>query len=424
MKKIFVTLFFLTTLAAGSCLAQNNTTLTAEIRKEINLNRNATIRINNESKNIEIKSWKEDKITVVVSGIVQPENEDIDDLLDKLGISVRQLGNNVTISIKQASFSNFNSDIFNGNAAGNTGNTKITGDIQIADNLPATGNTGSPKITGDIQITGNLPATGNFSAITPGTPDVITGSNGQKVIIAHKGGKVAAVNKHPLTIYVPQSGKLRIDSKYGNLTFTNTIDDLDLDITNGNVEAEDINDLKLISKYGNFTCGDIKSGSIDFINGRFTANNTGEMDLDTKYSSIELNSVKNLSFISTNDEYEIDEAGEIKGRKNYGNFRIDKLSNTLELDGTNADIKIRNLSSSLSSIKVNDKYADLRLPLKNVKNYAFEVTGTYNTVYSFSDADGNKDDTGLENAKVKGTAGDGNGAKINIKCQNCTIDFK
>jgi hypothetical protein len=47
---------------------------------------------------------------------------------------------------------------------------------------------------------------------------------------------------------------------------------------------------------------------------------------------------KKLVLRSTNDEYEIEEAGEVRGRKNYGNLRITKLNNSLEVDGSNADV--------------------------------------------------------------------------------------
>lgn len=390
MKQFFVTATIIGALLAGICKAQDRKTVPSEIKKEFNVNKNSIIRINNNNRNVEVKSWKEDKVCVVVNGISASDNKDAentltDDLFEKLGITVHQLGNNFTVSIKGGSY-NFS---FSSSSTGS--------DVFAMPPMP-------PLNT--ITINGQA---------TTGT--------GMTSTLRRKSGAL----KQAVTLYVPQSGKLRIDSKYGNLNFINTIDNLDLDITNGNVDAENIGDLKLISKYGNFTCGDIKSGSIDFINGRFTANNAEELDMDTKYATIELAVIKSLSFISTNDEYELDEVGEVKGRKNYGNFRVEKLNHSLELEGTNADVKIKNISPTLSLIKIDDKYANLRLPMRNVKNYSFEVTGTYNTVYSTSDienAEGNKEDNGQGNSKVKGTLGDGKGARVNVKCQNCTVDLK
>ena len=195
---------------------------------------------------------------------------------------------------------------------------------------------------------------------------------------------------------------------------------------------------------------------MELINGRFTAKDAEDLDLDTKYATIEAGSVKKLMVRSTNDEYEIEEVGTITCRKNYGNLRITKLNNSMELDGTNADVKIRNIGSGLESIKINDKYADIRLPMRNVKNYNVVYHGAYSTVYAgfdkkpITDKEETKSAPKGETASAAiagtnrnqfvtirehnaetdsdshftATVGDGKGAKLDLKCQNCTVDFK
>jgi hypothetical protein len=227
-----------------------------------------------------------------------------------------------------------------------------------------------------------------------------------------------------IIIYLPQTSKIAVNVKFANLNCKNAFDKLDIDITNSNLDLESVKELKLISKYGNSTIGEVKTGEVEFTNGNLSFNSIGEIDLDTKYSSVELGTVKKISFTSTNDEYEIDEVGQISGRKNYGNLRISKLNSSLDLDGVNADVKIRNIASSLNMIRIDDKYANIRLPLKSLKNYSFEVTGGYNTVYPSSNEASINENVSPESAVTKGSLGDGKGAKINIKCQNCTVDFK
>ena len=176
-----------------------------------------------------------------------------------------------------------------------------------------------------------------------------------------------------------------------------------------------------------------------------------DLEIDTKYSTIEIGSVDKLSFISTNDEYEIEEAGSVQARKSYGNLRINKLNKSIELDGTNADIKIRNLSANVSTIKFDNKYADMRIPLRNIKSYTVNYVGPYSTVYcnfekkpftgkelkssKVKDAladqlrdinqsiERSKGNDGLDD-KFSASVGDGKGAAIDIRCQNCTVDFK
>ena len=190
-----------------------------------------------------------------------------------------------------------------------------------------------------------------------------------------------------------------------------------MDITNSNLDLESAKDLKLTSKYGNSTIGEIKTGEIDFMNGNLIFNSVGEIDLDTKYSTVEIANAKKINFSSTNDEYEIDEVGEMAGRKNYGNLRISKLISLIEITGTNADMKIKNIASTVSSIKIDDKYASLRLPIKNLKDYNLDIKGTYNTVYP-------TDEASVSANSVKSTDGSGKGTVFQIKCTNCTIDLK
>ena len=193
---------------------------------------------------------------------------------------------------------------------------------------------------------------------------------------------------------------------------------------------------------------------IEFMNGRFSAKELGEADLDTKYSTIEIGSAKKAVFRSTNDEYEIEDANELRGRKNYGNFRITKLNGSLEMDGTNADVKIRSVGANLDLIKIDNKYADIRIPLRNIKDYSVKFNGAYSTVYgnfekvplieeekkpltkeketdalakqlveinrSITRYSQTIDNETRFSAKV----GEGKGLKIDMNCQNCTVDFK
>jgi hypothetical protein len=223
-----------------------------------------------------------------------------------------------------------------------------------------------------------------------------------------------------VTIYVPKENKLEVESRYASVNIASNINQLKLDITNGSAELNDVNNLILRSKYSSVTIGNIKTGELEFINGRLSINSIEEMDIDTKYSTLDINTIKKATFHSTNDEYEFEEVGVLEGSKNYGNLRISKLLQSIDISGTNADIKIRNIDATVNSIKVDNKYADLRLPLKNIKNYAVDVKGGYNSVHGDKSivTENIKDDA------YTASAGTGKGTPVVIKCQNCTIDFK
>ncbi|MFC4232018.1 hypothetical protein ACFOW1_08955 [Parasediminibacterium paludis] len=372
-----------------------------EVSVEVAVSKSSDIYLENTQRNIQIKTWDQPKVKVVTTVYYEGEGTKVSDeeWFEKLNISVKSLGTGIRIK------------------------------------------------SGTVSSSGSYTVNGNTWAWNSGTGGVaIFNSEGQNI-----GTKSDA--KRYVTIYIPTANKLDIESKYADVTITDNVTKVNADITNGNLELQDATTLTLRSKYANVTTGSIKNAEIEFINGRLILKDIEDLDIDTKYSTIEVASVQKVNLISTNDEYEFDEVGVLQGRKNYGNLRITKLTKSIDLDGTNADVKVRNILAGVETIKFNNKYADIRLPLKNLKNYTVTYVGPYSNVYAnfdrkplvlkddkSDDAVSKEVDKAVKNAmriaekfgdtssstdnKFTATVGDGKGTKIDMKCQNCTVDFK
>ncbi len=369
-----------------------------EVSIEVAANKSADIFLDNTSRTIEIKTWDQSKVKIVTTIYYEGDATKLSDeeWFEKLNISLKPLGNSIRIK----------------------SSTVSSGSYSYGNN------------------TYGWSSTNGVAIFNSEVDNERTKSNSKRIV----------------TIYIPKDNKLDIESKYSDVALLNNVNKLNVDITNGSLELQDVNTLQVRSKYASVTVGNIKSGEIDFMNGRFSAKDADDLDIDTKYATIELGNVKRLTTRSTNDEYEIDQVGTFTGRKNYGNLRINTLSNALELDGTNADIKIRNIASSVDNINIDNKYADIRLPLKNIKNYTVNFNGPYSNVYAnfekkpfsgtqttTSKKDGltetirsiqrsvsmaNSDDDCNCKDKFSAVGGDGKSTKIEMKCQNCTVDFK
>lgn len=369
-----------------------------EISAEFPAAKTAEIYIENSNRNIDIKVWDQPKVKVVTTIQYDGDASKVTDAewFEKINISFRNTAN--SIKIKTGSSGN----IFYG-------------------------------------IDGNNVSWGSTNLAVVGT-DLFVGQR---------------KSKKSVTIYIPKENNLDIESKYAEVVVDGNLNKLNADITNGGLELGDVTKLFLRSKYSNVSVGNMKSAEVELINGRFIAKDAEDLDLDTKYATVEAGSVKKLMVRSTNDEYEMEEVGSITCRKNYGNLRITKLNTSFDFDGTNADIKIRNIGSSLESIKINNKYADIRLPMRNVKNYEVAYLGAYSSVYASFEKipvkDKEEEKIAETNKKINtqlqgfnrsaGTyafaereispdghfsakVGDGKGAKLDLKCQNCTVDFK
>jgi hypothetical protein len=372
-----------------------------EVSKEIAVPKGGEIYLENSSRNIVVKTWDQPKVKVTTTVYYDGETKLTDDeWLEKVNLSLKTLGSSVKIK----------------------SGTIVSNDI-------------SHNYL-------NRPGIGNASVFDGNGRNIGSKANVKKIV----------------TVTVPAGSKLDIESKYSDVSLPAGIIDVLVDISNGNLEADNLNKLVLRSKYSNVNVGDIKTAELEFTNGRFSAKSIDEMDIESKYSTIEMAAVKKMVLRSTNDEYEVEEAGEIRGRKTYGNLRITKLNGSLEVEGTNADVKIRKTGPSLSLIKIDDKYADIRIPLRETKNYSVDFAGAYSSVYgnfekkAVTTTEKDEKTTSTNSltpvvvegrliattrgytsatwndstnpARFTAKVGDGSGLKVDIKCQNCTVDFK
>lgn len=355
-----------------------------EVSQEVAAPKGGEIFLENNNRPIVVKTWAEQKVKVVTTVFFEGEGKLSDEeWFEKLNLSLRTLGNSVKIK--------------SGNVSG-----------------------------------GSYTVLGNTYGWNWGS-DGVAVFNGQGQNIGTKSN-----TRRVVTVYVPANSKMDIETRYADIELGD-LANLRLDITNGNVEGGNVNELKLRSRYGNASFGNSKYAEVELTNGRLTLAGADELDIDSKYATIEVGSSKKITMHSTNDEYELEEVGSLSGTKNYGNLRITKLNTSLEMDGTNADIKIRNVGASLDNISIDNKYADIRIPLRNVKSYSVDFTGPYSSVY------GNfekklvpvaEDKTKTENNQMRWAEVDSNnpsrftakvgdgGAKLVLKCQNCTVDLK
>ncbi|MEO7532107.1 MAG: hypothetical protein ABIS69_11865, partial [Sediminibacterium sp.] len=237
-----------------------------EVNKEIAVSKTAEIYIENASRGIVVKTWDQPKVKVTTTIYYEGETKLTDDeWLEKVNLSLKTLGSSVKIK--------------SGSIGGNT-----IGSL-YSSSAPA-------------MVTGTVIGYGSSSS----SGVAVFNANGQNI------GTKSDI-KRIVTITVPAGSKLDIESKYAEVTLPMGIGDVNVEITNGNLEADNLGKLVLRSKYSNINVGDVKTAEVEFANGRFSAKNIDDLDIESKYSTIEMASAKKLTLRSTNDEIELEEAG-------------------------------------------------------------------------------------------------------------------
>lgn len=224
--------------------------------------------------------------------------------------------------------------------------------------------------------------------------------------------------RRDIIVYVPAGSKLDIDSRYAEIILDANIQEANARISNGGLTMKDAHRLALISAYGSIYAENIGDAEVVLNHGWFHAKNIPTLDINSTGSTVELGAIGRVKINSNDDEYEMEAAGTIYGEKNYGSIRVDTLRNSLDLTGVNADIKTHTIEPGVSLVKIDDKYADLRLPVDNLKNYTVHFEGRNSNLYVPFELPHAID------SSFSITVGTGEKNAFRLTCNNCSVDMK
>lgn len=438
MKKVLYIFSVLTVIASSGLLAQKPAT--REVSSETNVVKGSLVRIIGANRKLNIKSWDQSKVKVTMNIVVDSgaKSRTNEEWLEQVGISIKSFSNRVDI------MANRNSNLHS---------LEEVTVVGYATSSKARTTSADRVVAGHQQLAAaNALRSTQGVALQPGQRSYTSAQD-----------LFASVNSTVLSmdIMIPAGSKLDIDNKYGDVTISMNVDEAKLDITNGALDMQDVKNLELTGKYCNANFGNIGKAEIEFQNGTFRATSIDDLDLDTKYSTIEYDNGKNLYLRSQADNITVDEIAKVEGRKTYGSVRIDMLNGNFDLEGNNVDIKIRNINPQVEMIKISNKYGDVRLPVKSLKNYFVDFTGYYSTVFTpFAKTivkedekkqAANTDETARSEQELTeiatageyfrssstlagemapkrftGSVGDINGkhTRFQLTCHSCTVDFK
>lgn len=343
---LFPSLLLAGALITTGMQAQAQRTLTKEVTQEITSQKGSLIRIVSTSRKVTIKSWDQPKVKVTIevtydTSLARKTRTDAE-WFDEMNVRIKPFSNRV--------------DILTGYGA------PVTGKIY----------TTSPK---------EVTVYGYQSGAKRKTPaKTLQGQQRSLEEVIVKGFPRPSIRV--MSIMIPTGCKLDIENKSGDVIIGMNVDEAKLEISNGTLDAQDIRDLKFVGNFCNANLGSIEKAEVEFRNGSFRAQNINDLDMDSKASTIEYEKGNYLYLRSDADHYTIDAIDKVDGRKTYGSIKIDQLNNSFDLEGNNVDIKLRNIGQEVSLIKINNRYGDLRLPVKDLKNYYVDFIGNYSTVFA------------------------------------------
>jgi len=221
-----------------------------------------------------------------------------------------------------------------------------------------------------------------------------------------------------IIVYVPVGSKLEIDSRYAEIILDSNVKAVDARIMSGSMTMKNADRLVLNSNYGSVYASNIGHADIELIHGWFHAKDIPTLEINSKVSTVELGVLGKVKISSNDDQYDIESASVISGGKNYGSLRVITLRSSLDLTGVNADIKLHNIEPGVTLVKIDGQYADLRLPVDNLKDYTVNFEGRGSNLYTPFERHHATD------SSFNVTIGTGKKNLFRLKCSNCTVDMK
>jgi len=318
-------------------------TVLKELAQELLADKSAVIKIVNTTCNLDIRPWAEAKVRMVTSVYVAEEKADKitpEEMMENAGIIFKSFGNRVDIQTR-ASFENERPSLYQ-----RIRNSSSNVSQDMAENH---------SLTSSLFNTTQEPVRWN-----------ITGPS----------------TRQKMTLYIPKGCKLDIDNRNTSVIINDDINDARFKLNHSNLDARNFGKVYITAEYFAINISDVQEAELELENGNFTGGILQTLDLDSKSSEIDYESGMSLYLRSQNDRIAVDQIFKVSGRKLYGDLRIGKLLNELDVEGLNADIRIRSISPLTEKIKIVDQYADLRLPVKNITNYAVLFKGEKSTVFT------------------------------------------
>lgn len=319
-----------------------------EVQKEWPLEKDALVKVLNTFYTVDIRVWKEPKLKLIATVSIPEDGADglsSDEMLTAGGISAHSFGGRMDIQVRTSLDGTYSSK----KISTMVGGVRTTRTVTLYPEQNSNQNIYLPD--------------GNTVTHSTATYNVGTGNP-------------------RLILYIPDSATLDVDNRNTAVTINEDLNDARFKLSHSSLDGRNFKKLSIQADYYTINISDVQQADLELEYGSFTAGSIRVLDLDSKGSEFDYEGGSELFLRSQNDRIIVDEVEKIGGLKLYGDLRVGKLLKELDIEGTNSDIKLRRIAASVEKVQIKDKYADLRLPLRDITDFEVSFTGSNSTVFT------------------------------------------
>lgn len=231
-------------------------------------------------------------------------------------------------------------------------------------------------------------------------------------------------------VHMPATANLIIRNKYGDVTLGNHSGSLDIQLSNGNLNATDINgEFRLSMSMGRGFVNEIENGHLDLSYVEdFMLHIANKLIIDSKLSKITVNNSQNLRLNSRRDNLMLKRTNRIMGTSYFSNVWVMGLAQDLNLDAKYGQINLDEVSKSFTSVNITSEFTDISIVFQSGAAYQFDLAGN-RTRFNYPQQ--NSKLTNSANPKdpkmnyFVGTigTGDASGASVRITSNNASLNI-
>ena len=230
-------------------------------------------------------------------------------------------------------------------------------------------------------------------------------------------------------VWLPAANELKVENKFGNIYIGDYDGDVEINLSNGNLKSHNFTgELKLTLSFADATINTINSADLDCNFSELYIKKAELLRVKSKSTTFEILEIKELDASSRRDKFKIRLAEIVKARGSFSNFRIEELTDRLDLRVEYGDVDIDKTASDFSNVFIESKSTDINLYFDRESDFNFEITHTKTDLYLCREIEVEEKETLNEKDKRMKLTGNFGGesenkTKLNIKANSGEINI-
>ncbi len=183
-------------------------------------------------------------------------------------------------------------------------------------------------------------------------------------------------------VWLPAANELKVENKFGNIYIGDYDGDVEINLSNGNLKSHNFTgELDLTLSFADATINTINSANLDCNFSELYIKKAESLSVKSKSTTFEILEIKELNATSRRDKFKIRLAEMVKARGSFSNFRIDELTDRLDLRVEYGDVDIDKTTTDFSNVFIESKSTDINLYFDKSSEFGFEITHTKTDLY-------------------------------------------